>query len=283
MSDFLTSLAARALMPVPAIRPVVGSLYEPRAAVESPLPVSVTTAVPVQPTFSPAPVAPRSSAGSEPRLPAPESSPHVSEGGSLPHPFTRAVATSEAPAHIHSVPVSIPAPPVPRGRKAKRPQPAPQAVEGAPSPLSPPAARPVPATATPRPAIFPAASPSPRPADPVSPVVSRVAQETPGESGLPAAPVPVTRPAQSPRAPEGTRLPRIFPPQRSPLGAAASEKSPSIPAAAPASSPAPEVTITIGRVEIRAAVPAAPAPAPAAAKPHLSLEAYLRRSASRTA
>ena len=63
------------------------------------------------------------------------------------------------------------------------------------------------------------------------------------------------------------------------------DNSPPRPATLPAPVAPPEVTITIGRVEIRAAVPASPSPVPAPAPPgpHLSLDAYLRRSASRPA
>ena len=84
-------------------------------------------------------------------------------------------------------------------------------------------------------------------------------------------------------------LPKIPPaprPQVLPAAAPALSNQPSARAvAAQIPPPAPTVTITIGRVEIRAAAPAAQpsVPASSAGGPPLSLETYLRRSASRSA
>lgn len=287
MSDFLTSLAARAVAPVPAVRPAIRSLYEPPIAVESTGLAPVTASMPVEAT----PTAPWNPAQSQPLVRAPEieTTPHVREYLTPLHPSASpdvkslnvaSGLTSDPPPPIHA----IPAPPAPRDpmvRKSKCSQPATAAAaELAPALPSPPAVRPV---------VVPAASPLPHPGGEMIRPGRKPADETPSDSSRPAAPVPVLRPAQLTPAPAEALLPPPPQPQRSPLLAAAipvlPDKSPSRPVALRAPPSAPEVTITIGRVEIRAAAPAAQVPVSALGDtgPHLSLDAFLRRNASQPA
>ncbi|MDA1276721.1 MAG: hypothetical protein O2960_22105, partial [Verrucomicrobia bacterium] len=179
MSDFLTSLAVRAVLPVPIIRPVVGSFYEPHIAIESPLPVPVTAAAPVESI----PVASRNPSRSQPPAPAPGNSPHVSECRTPPHPSTRLDAASgltpDPPPLIHSIPAPIPSPHEPTGRISERPQTAAASAEMAPLPLSPPGIVPVSVPSAVRPAAPPAASPLPRLGDEAISIMTSFAQEVP--------------------------------------------------------------------------------------------------------
>jgi hypothetical protein len=103
------------------------------------------------------------------------------------------------------------------------------------------------------------------------------AEASPAKPAVALPPAPQLRPESKPARPQ--RFPVAAPPSR--VAALTEKTTPG----GQATASAPEVTITIGRVEIRAVAPAAPVPHAAvpAPGPHLSLDAYLRRSASQPA
>lgn len=258
MSDFLTHLASRAVAPVPVVRPLVRSPYEPQTVDEFRLPEVLPVSA-IQ-GFQPLQTAqPRTllTLGSESETvdhrDAPRSPPPV----------------SPAPVRIHETPPAIVAAPVQVAARLE------SLGEIFPKPL---AVKPVPTTVAPShiearaiapTAIVPVEAVAPRPADqtiPITPNIAPAAVKQSEDRPPAAAPLPSLRPRVQ-------TVPQIFP-----------RSSPSPPVAAAASQPAPQVTITIGRVEIRAAAPAVQASVPAAnSGPPLSLDTYLRQRASRSA
>jgi Meckel syndrome type 1 protein len=279
MSDFLSNLAARATAQTPAVRPLVRSVYEPPASGEITQPAAPVAAVvrgvetpPMVPIALPAPVrfADETGRGQNARPTGGE--------GMLP------AASSSPPAHPPALQPAVAFVPVPvRIAEGIAHRQHARTTGGAGM---------MPAAAASSPPLPPALQPAP--ADVPAPIRiadgighGQHARTTGGASMLPAAaPLPPLE-RHLPVVP--VLLPKIPPaprPQVLPAAAPALSNQPSARAvAAQIPPPAPTVTITIGRVEIRAAAPAAQpsVPASSAAGPPLSLETYLRRSASRSA
>ena len=281
MSDFLTNLAARATVPTPAVRPVVRSVYEPAsggeitrpAAPSVPMVRDVETPA-VMPVALPLPVrvADETGRGQKAR----------STGGAGILPAAASWPPARPPAQT-PVAVVMPAPvrfadETGHGQHARTTGGAgmlPAASSLPPLPLAPHSAAVVAAAAVPAPARVADESGHGQHARTTGGAgMLPAAAPTPAERHLPAAPALLP---QLPRAPRPQVLPAVIP--------ALSNQPSARATAAQAPPPAPTVTITIGRVEIRAAAPAAQpsVPGSATAGPPLSLETYLRRSASRSA
>ena len=267
MSDFLTHLASRAVAPIPAVRPLVRSPYESQDVDEFKLPEALP---------APAILGFQSLRTVQPRVPiTPGRGSEIMDQREAPRPPQ---PVSPAPARIHeSSPAIVPTPVQVAARLDPLENASPRllAATSVPESQSPASLVPVPVV----PSHLEAKAIAPTVIVPVESVVPRPA----GQNSLvppDIAPVVVTQPEHRPPAaaplpslrPQVHTVPQIFPRQ-----------SPSRPDAA-TPQPAPQVTITIGRVEIRAAAPAVQAPLPTAnSGPPLSLETYLRRSASRSA
>ena len=254
MSDFLTHLAERAVAPFPVVRPSVRSHFEPVAEAEITWPAAsreVEARSAVLPQAGPA-----AALEHEPLPPPVRLVDQISRGQD-------ASATSGA----GILPAALSAPP----------------------PLH--LAAVVPVASTPVPVRFAEIKAS-----------GQDARATSGAGILPAAfssPPPMLLGAAVPVA--STPLPVRFAELKgSGQNARATGRSGILPAAAPTKLPptlsnqpparaalppsvAPQVTITIGRVEIRAAAMPVHPITPVVSGPPLSLETYLRRSASRTA
>lgn len=262
MNDFLSHLASRAVSPVPVVRPLVRTPFEPSAAGEFSFP-TVTDPVPRE--SPPLPDAPlpiqRTGTRDTPRPPVPDLPPPLAHRKT---PSAVAAQPAKIEASVESLskilpasPASTPAPEVPFQQPLARTQ------------VSP-VTRPISETEV----IVPAAA--------VQAETMAVRQANGRDSDPPGNPFAVAKipelrsPATSPNPPVRPRLETM--PRIPPRSVPAQSKAPATP------QPAPQVTITIGRVEIRAAAPVVqPSPPPAASGPPVSLETYLRRSATRSA
>ncbi len=269
MSDFLTHLASRAVASVPAVRPLVRSIYEPQPGDELIVPGGLPTpAIPglqSQPTAQPR-VPPASGRDSEKIM-------DHKDASRSSQPVTPALARfHESPPVIVAAPVQVAA------RLGSLEKILPQPPEATPVSDGRSPADPVPASVTRShfeakaiaPAVIAAVetvTPGPMPGKisitpNLEPAVVGVAGHDPSDDG----PVTTLRPRVQ-------AVPQTLP-----------RPSPSRPVTVGAPQPAPQVTITIGRVEIRAAAPAVRGPLPPAnSGPPLSLETYLRRSANKSA
>lgn len=262
MSDFLTHLASRAVAAVPAVRPLVRSSYEPQPVDQLKMPeVLPTPAIPglqSQPT-----VLPR-----VPPTPGRDFLRILDRNDA----FRSSQSVTPALVRLHDAPVQVAA----RLESLGEILPQPPAVIQVPDRQSP--TDPVPASAThshiEAKAIAPAVTaavesvtPGPMPGKiPITPNIEPAVVAGAGHGPSDAGPVQTLRPRVQ-------AVPQTLP-----------RSSPSRPVTAAAPQPAPQLTITIGRVEIRAAAPAVQAPLPPAGSgPPLSLETYLRRSATRSA
>ena len=248
MSDFLTHLAARAVAPVPAVRPLARSHFEPVPGGEITWPAAPPSTAPREVETPPA--APPQA------CPAPEAKGAID--------VTRDVTEN-------FIPPRVPASRRPAAALEHETPPLPAASSS--SPPTPPALHPaavVAAAGTPVPVRFA-----------VGTGLGQDARTTGGAGILPAAaPVPPEHPAAAPAL--LSQLPLGPRPQLLPAAATALSNQPPARAALPPPL-APQVTITIGRVEIRAAALPVQPITPVVSGPPLSLETYLRRSASRTA
>jgi hypothetical protein len=201
------------------------------------------------------PAAPTAESHRSARTPEPPES--VPSGPTVLRPLPRPVEAGEVPPFPHlqmrTAPAATDPASEPRDRRAPHaPQPAP-GIPGTPAvPAPAPHVRPEPAGHTVQ----------GRPMRRVAP------GELPGPS--------VARPR-----PDAQRRPEQIPPVARPVVAAASTATQRRAEAAPAATPAPVIHVSIGRVEIRAAVVPAPPShhAPPATAPQLSLAEYLRRQA----
>jgi len=271
MSDFLTHLASRAVAPVPAVRPLVRSPYEPQTVDEFNLPEVL--AAPAIQGFQ--------SLRTERAALTPDCKQGIIDGRDAPHlpqPVNPAPArVRETSPAIVAVPVQLAARLKPLGESIPHPLGATSVSESH-----------SPANLVPAPVVVTNINSKPIDSKPIAPpVIAPVAPETPSrvEVSVPVIPnmispaamqpehrPPVAAPLPSLRAPVQS-VPQIFP-----------RSSPARPVAAAAPQPASQVTVTIGRVEIRAAARAVQAPLPATnSGPPLSLDSYLRQRASRSA
>ncbi len=257
MSHFLTNLASRAVSSVPAVRPLVRSSYEPPAETELTWPA--TPPVTRKLDFQLPPVIPPR------RNSEPARVPEIAEIQDTPHSIPSPICP------IHETPPSAATTPA-----AAAPSSAARVtLEKLTEPIRPPiAATPPFKTASPEPRQFVQTVIQPMLVKDV--VFAKTSTPVVMESNVvpPAAtPATVQPPVTTPR-PKAYPVPQVSL-SRTPTRAAAPTYSP----------PEPTVTITIGRVEIRAAAPAAreSEPPPKVTGPPLSLETYLRRSASRSA
>jgi len=247
MSDFLSHLAARAVSPVPVVRPLVRTPFEPHAAGELSFPAITDPVLRESPPLPDAPLPiQRTGTRDTPLPPVPD----------LPPPL----AHHKTPSAVAAQPAKIPDAVKPLSKRL-----------------------PASLVTTPAPAAATSRQPVTRPR--VSLVISeaefmvhdaaesRNAWQPPGVLHAVAKIPDVPSPANPPIRPRiETTTTRI------------SQRSFPTRAEAPATpQPAPQVTITIGRVEIRAAAPAVQTPPPAESGPAVSLETYLRRSATRSA
>ena len=280
MSDFLTHLAARAVATAPAVRPLVRSHFEPVADGEITWPAAPRE-VEIPPAASPqARPALVGKAAITKKLIPPQAPPS---------PRLAAVLEEE------TLPVAVPEPirsadEVGRGQDARTTGGAGILLAAS---SSPPVARSA-AVVTPVPVRFAAeigsaqdaratggtgsllAAASSPPVAHFAAVVTSVPVRFAAEIGS----------GQDARATGGAGIlpaAAFTPPKLPPSSPATLSNQP--PARAVAVSPpvAPQVTITIGRVEIRAAALPVQTLTPVVCGPPLSLETYLRRSASRTA
>jgi hypothetical protein len=268
MSDFLTHLASRAVAPVPAVRPLVRSPYEPQAVDEFKLPEALPA--PAILGFQPLPTV-------QPRVPlTPGRDSEIMDHRDAlrsPQPVSSApVRIQQTPPTIVAAPVHVAARLEPLGEGFPQPLAVKIVPEGQPSANLVPA--PVIVTHIDAKAIAPAVTSPVEPVTP-SPVVERIPL------------TPNITPAAVPRLEDRPQVAAPLPPLRPRVQTVQQifpRPSPSRPVAAAAAQPAPQVTVTIGRVEIRAAAPAVQAPLPAANnRPPLSLDTYLRQRASRSA
>jgi hypothetical protein len=291
MSNYLTNLAMRAISPVPAVRPLVRTAYESPAADET-----VWSAV----------TSPQMSA--EDSLPQAKSSLATPQVFRKTHPeespFTASISESvgQTPTQKISpvIAISIPElremPPhgvlrhiasVDPAESSLEPQPPvvsrPNLLDNHPqekvsllvpeiSLMTPPTSGPASVTAAPIQNFLPTKEQS---------VLSQITVHSPAKL------IPVSVPQKIPQI-EPVLLPKIsthaLSQFRIETAALQPEKSSKHSVTTSSPPPAPEVKITIGRVEIRATPPAVQGPTTGASTAsHLSLETYLRRSAFRSA
>ncbi len=245
MSDFLDHLAAKAVSPQPAVRPLIRTPFEPASAEKFTDHVdSLETPAPVQfPTWQHPPVV---------EIQPPQGAPP-----SIPAPPLETLDSPETP----SRPLSQAAPDEP-GPTALPSQ------TSTPS-IDPPTLQPRETAPVKQP---PCLSPNPPAVSLVVPVVTNPANHP--EKSHPQAPPPAPLDAVVPSISVRTAA--------LPFPAAKPELKNAPPPPRPP--PPPQVTITQGRVEIRAAAPPSAAPTGSQpAGPPLSLETYLRQSATRSA
>lgn len=289
MSNYLTNLAMRAISPVPAVRPLVRTAYESPAADET-----VWSAA-ISPTADDSLPQVKSSPDSTQvfRKKHPEESPFTASNsefvGQTPTqkispviaisiPKLREMPPHEVLRHIASVdPVESslePQPPVVSRSNLAIDHPQEKVSFLAPEILlmTPPILGPASVTTAPIQKFLPTKEQS---------VLSQSTVHSPTKL------IPVTVPQKIPQI-GPVLLPKIsthaLSQFRSETVALQPEKSSKHSVTTSSPPPAPEVKITIGRVEIRATPPAVQAPTTGAcAASHLSLETYLRRSASRSA
>lgn len=91
MSDFLDHLAAKAVAPQPAVRPVIRTDYEPAAAARTPQPAPIpfpTWQHPPPPSPTPPIEPPRKAVAGTPLHPRLQAAPDRLNPGSLPSPST---------------------------------------------------------------------------------------------------------------------------------------------------------------------------------------------------
>lgn len=262
MSDLLTHLASRAVAAVPVVRPLIRSPYEPQATDQYKLPSPA-----IREVRAPTATQPR-----DPLAPGRDAEKIIANKDTSRPPHS----VGPAMARLDETPPSIVAAPV---QVAARLEPLvkvlPQQAAGIPvldkqSPTQSGAA-PVTDTHINANAVEPALSASVGSVTP-SPMLGTI----PITPNVSCAVVTAAEHDASAAATLSTIRPRVR---------AATQILPLLSPAAPtASQPPPQVTITIGRVEIRAAAPVIPAQSPASNNgPPLSLEAYLRRSANKSA
>lgn len=257
MSDFLSHLASRAVSPVPVVRPLVRTPFELPAVGEPSSPAIVAPELRDSP---PPPATP---------WPIQSTRDHDDDGIETRY-------SARPPAGNLSTPIAD---------RQTPPSAAPLPVTMAPSAKPLLKNSPISLEATPAPETAPIAQPPARPGIP--PVIQTISQPA---ATVPTAAVSISV-SQPPDVPQAlTKIPTVpspaNPPIRPRLEMTTRVSSRSRPAQAEAAAtpqPAPQVTITIGRVEIRAAAPAEQTPPPAASGPAVSLETYLRRSATRSA
>jgi hypothetical protein len=293
MSDYLTNLAMRAISPVPAVRPLVRTAYESSAMDETVWSAPASSQMTADDSFQ--------QVKSSPDSPQVFRENHTEES-----PFTAIISESVVQTPIQKaspvIAISIPEPPEMPPHEVLRHIASVDPAESLLRPQPPAARKPDLAINHPQEKV-----------SHVQPEVLVVVPPILGPASVLAAPIQNLSPAKEQPASSqitmshsstelilGTVTPQkisrpkpvLFPKIsthvlsqfRSQTTALRPEKSPTPPAAAPTPPPAPEVKITIGRVEIRATPLAVQAPATSSsAAPHLSLETYLRRSASRSA
>jgi hypothetical protein len=270
MSDFLTNIASRAVSAAPPIRPLVPSVFEPPAVDEAMWPATQP-----QPGVREIPSPPLVSRAAPPSLPEPGSDSTDPQTETGPQQERLFQATSTVPENTHSVTPVRAVIAAPARRLAIEAESQSLRADGS-APAEPVMERP-----SSSPKFSPTAVTPMTPVNAVARIPEVVIETTPPGAGTAApeiAPISVR-----------TSIPRPHDVELRPTPDAAQQFShdrTSARAATPTyPQPEPVVTITIGRVEIRAAAPAAreSEPPPKAAGPPLSLETYLRRSASRSA
>jgi hypothetical protein len=277
VNDYLGTLIQRARGETPRLRPLAETIYA-RAQTPAPLPLELDVEVEAQATSSNRPTTPpaATAANAPPKAPRPETE-EPTQTATAPltpqpqaaEPAPPAPRTPTPPPPAPVTPLAVRAQPTlettqPRGQQQPRSQ--------APSPkdyVAPLPSRREDATRTDRPRPSPATSPPPQqsrtepPEPPSVPVKTVERRDTPEQrpTVAPAARIMVDSPH-----PKQLRTPALQPRQ-----SAASEP------------PTEErISVSIGRIEVRAVLPPAPAPSPPvpAARekpPLLSLETYLER------
>jgi hypothetical protein len=269
MSDFLSTLLARARGDAPGESPAVLLQPRPLARFEPTAPAG-WDALTFSAESSPAePPPPAPGAPPPPLAPPDYRSPiPMTPAGHAPDP---GLATGLSPK---------PQPPPPAARDQQQPQtPGGPLAKPAPAPLAAP-------PLTPQPPLAPPAGDGARPSrPPIEPNPAEISTTTPPgvqpaltilpeSERLASSPAPTSDPAD--RLP--AHLEPALPPPRTGRLQPALPAPPEAPAPPPAAPPDPVINVTIGRVEIRAAAPApAPERRPRPEPPVLSLDDYLRR------